>query len=170
MIEHRIEHREHQRFLALKRTFSEENKQDDNGRSISEFWTECYEKDLIAPMMKLCSEKNRETYGLCASLKERKKHFCYGIGVLLGDDADQTELERLIECGYSIWETEPNDYAVFRCVGPDANCLHETWRKFFAEFSPESGYWHTGDTDFELYPEPQEEELFCELWIPIKKK
>lgn len=170
MMKHRIEHREHQRFLTLNRMFSEDNKQDDNGHSIPEFWTECYENDLIVPMMRLCPKENREMYGLCASLKEHKKHFSYGIGVLLDNDADQAELLRLLECGYLIWETEPNDYAVFRCVGPDANCLHETWRKFFEEFSPESGYCHTGDTDFELYPEQEEEGLFCELWIPIKKK
>ena len=168
MMNHRIEHRENQRFITLTGTFSEENKQDDNGRSIPEFWTECYEKDLIAPMMRLCPKQNRELYGLCASLKESKTHFSYGIGVLLDDDADRVELLRLLECGYSIWNTEPNDYAVFRCMGSDANCLNETWRKFYAEFSPESGYMHTGGTDFELYPDREEEGLFCELWIPIK--
>ena len=168
-MDYRIEHKGHRKFLALEGTFSEESKQDDNGRSIPEFWTECYEKNLIAPMMRLCPEGNRETYGLCASLKDRKKHFRYGIGILLDDDADQAELERLLESGYTIWETEPNDYVVFRCVGSDEKCLHETWRKFFGKFSPESGYRHTGDTDFELYPEPEEEGLFCELWIPIKK-
>lgn len=169
MTEYRIERREGQRFLALNRTFAEENKQDENGRSIAEFWTECYEKGLIAPMMRLCPKGNREIYGLCAMLKERKKYFSYGIGVLLDNDADRAEIFRLLECGYSIWETAPNDYAVFRCMGTDAKCLHETWRKFFAEFSPESDYLHTGDTDFELYPEPEEEGLFCELWIPVKK-
>lgn len=168
-MEHRVEHRERQRFLALERMFSEENKRDDNGCSIPEFWTECYEKELIAPMMRLCPEGNREMYGLCASLKDGKKHFRYGIGVLLDNDADQAELLRLLKRGYSIWETEPNDYAVFRCVGPDEKCLHETWRKFFGEFSPESGYRHTGDTDIECYPQREEEGLFCELWIPIKK-
>ena len=168
-MEHRIEHRESQKFLVLDRMFSEESKQDCNGRGIPSFWTECYGNDLIAPMMRLCPEGNRAMYGLCALLKERKKHFRYGIGVLLDNDADQAELKRLLGSGYSIWKTEPNDYVVFRCVGHDEECLHETWRKFFEEFLPESGFLHTGDTDFELYPEPDEEGLFCELWIPIKK-
>ena len=170
MMEHRIERRERRRFLAIERTFSDESKRDEKGRSVVEFWTECHEKDLISPMKRICRKENRETYGLCAMLKERKKYFRYGIGVLLADDADETELARLVKRGYSIWETEPNDYAVFRCVGPDEWCLQETWRKFFEEFSPESGYVHTGDTDFELYPEPEEKGLFCELWVPICKK
>lgn len=167
---HRIEHKERQRFLAIWRTFSEENKKDEQGRTIPEFWTECYEKNFIAPMMGFCSEENKATYGLCTLLEDQKNRFNYGIGVLLNDKADKKELNRLLEKGYSIWKAEPNDYAVFSCMGTDAKCLDEMWHHFFADFSPESGYIHTGDIDFELYPEPKEEGLFCELWIPIKKR
>lgn len=169
MMEHKIERNGIQRFLAINRKFSEESKQDENGLSIPEFWTECYEKELLAPMMRLCS-KNKDIYGLCASLNGEKKYFNYGIGVLLDDETGQIELHRLLESGYSIWETKPNDYAVFRCFGDDATCLHETWKKFFEKFSPENGLLHTGDIDFERYPEQEEDGLFCELWIPIKQK
>lgn len=170
MMEYRIEHRGRERFLALQKTFSEGKKKDENGGTIPEFWTECHEKDLIAPMMMFSSKKGKSLYGLCASLKECKKHFNYGIGVLLDEDVDQVVLTPFLERGYSIWETEPNDFVVFRCVGQDATCLDDAWNHFFKKFSHESGYSHTGDTDFELYPEQDENGLFCELWIPIKKK
>ena len=168
-MDHRMEHRGHQKFLALVRTFSEENKRDDGGRSIPEFWTECYENDLIEPMKRLRREGDVYVYGLCRSLEERKRYFHYAIGVLLAEDADEAQLERFLAGGYSLWETEPSDYAVFQCIGPDEKCLHEIWSKFFGEFSPATGYRHTGDTDFERYPEPEEDGLFCELWIPVKK-
>ena len=83
--------------------------------------------------------------------------------------ADFAELEKLLSNGYSIWETEPADYAVFKCVGPDGNCIGETWSKFFKEFAPQAGYMQTDDTDYEIYYENGESGLFCELWVPVKK-
>ena len=42
------------------------------------------------------------------------------------DDIDITKLEQFTNNGYSIWETEPVDYAVFKCFGSDGDCLVET--------------------------------------------
>ncbi len=67
--------------------------------------------------------------------------------------------------GYTIWDTRPADYVVFKCFGPDSDCLGETWSKFFKEFSPQ-----TDDTDYEIYFENGEKDLFCELWIPVRKE
>ena len=168
-MDYRIEHREHQKFLAFVRTFLSENKSDNNGHSIPDFWTECYERNLIAPMQALRREGKRDLYGLCASLKGSETHFNYGIGILLDEDADQTELARMLENGYSIWETEPSEYAVFKCLGTDVDSLNATWGQFFKEFIPQTGYTHMNETDYEVYPENGEEGLFCELWIPVKK-
>ena len=160
---YRIQHKERQRFLALVRTFSNES------RKVPDFWTECHEKNLIAPMQALRREGKRALYGLCSLLKDRDAHFNYGIGIPIDEDTDQTQLARMIGNGYSIWETEPNDYAVFECFGADSRCLDETWSKFFKEFVPQTGYTQAEDTDYEVYPENGEKGLFCELWIPVKK-
>ncbi len=72
--------------------------------------------------------------------------------------------------GYTIWDTRPADYVVFKCFGPDSDCLGETWSKFFKEFSPQTGYVQTDDTDYEIYFENGEKDLFCELWIPVRKE
>ena len=104
-----------------------------------------------------------------AKQKDSKTHFNYGIGIELDKDTDQKELERFIKNGYSIWKTEPVDYAVFKCFGPDGNCLGETWSKFFNEFVPQTGYMQTDDTDYEIYFDNGESGLFCELWVPVKK-
>lgn len=45
IMDYRMEHREHQQFLALVRAFPNEISGDDNDHSISDFWTECYEKN-----------------------------------------------------------------------------------------------------------------------------
>ena len=169
IMDYRIEHKESQRFIALVRSFSNETSNDDNDHSIPDFWAECSEKDLIEPMKLLCAEGKRDLYGLCSPVKDNETHFNYGIGIMVDENTDHTKLEHLIQNGYSIWETEPADYAVFKCFGPDGDCLGETWNKFFKEFVPQTGYMQTDDTDYEIYFENGENGLFCELWVPVKQ-
>ena len=59
---------------------------------------------------------------------------------------------------------------VFDCVGEDGDCISQTWEKFYKEFLPQMGYEADSETDYEIYPENGRPGLFCELWIPIKKK
>ncbi|MDE5589342.1 MAG: AraC family transcriptional regulator [Acetatifactor sp.] len=169
IMDYRIEHRESQQFLALVRAFSNESSNDDNGRSIPDFWTECWDKNLIDPMKSLRAEGKRDLYGLCSPLKDSETHFNYGIGIMVDENTDTTKMEHFTKNGYVIWETEPADYAVFKCVGPDGDCLGETWNKFFKEFVPQTGYTQTDDTDYEIYFEKGESGVFCELWVPVKK-
>lgn len=169
VMDYRIEHREHQEFLALTKAFPNEIINDDDDHSIPDFWTECSDKNLIEPMKLLRAEGKRDLYGLCSPVRDNETHFNYGIGIILDKNTDTTNLEHFIENGYSIWKTKPVDYAVFQCFGSDGNCLGETWSKFFKEFVPQTGYTQTDDTDYEIYFEKGECGLFCELWIPVKK-
>ena len=169
IMDYRIEHREHQQFIALVRSFPNEITNDDNDHSVPDFWTECYEKNLIDPMRSLRPEGKRDLYGLCSPAKESETHFNYGIGIIVDSDTDAAKSNQLLNSGYQIWETEPADYAVFKCSGTDGSSLGETWSKFYKEFAPQTGYVQTDDTDFEIYYENGEKNLFCELWIPVRK-
>lgn len=168
IMDYRIEHRESQQFVALVRAFPNEIINDDNDHSIPDFWAECYEKNLIEPIRSMRAEGKRDLYGLC-SPKNNETHFNYGIGIAIDENTDTAKLEHFIQNGYSIWKTEPADYAVFKCFGSDGDCLGETWSKFFKEFVPQTGYTQTDDTDYEIYFENGESGLFCELWVPVKK-
>ncbi|MDE5782537.1 MAG: AraC family transcriptional regulator [Lachnospiraceae bacterium] len=169
IMDYRMEHRGRQQFIALVKAFPNEIINDDNDYSIPDFWTKCSERNLIEPMKLLRKEGKRDLYGLCSPVKDNETHFNYGIGIMIDDDTDITKLEQFTNNGYSIWETKPVDYAVFKCFGSDGNCLGETWSKFFKEFVPQTGYTQTGDTDYEIYFENGESGLFCELWVPVKK-
>ena len=169
IMDYRMEHREGQQFLALTRAFPNEIINDDNDHNIPDFWEECGKKNLIGPMTLLRREGRRDVYGMCSPVKEDETHFYYGIGVIIDEDTDTAKLEQFTENGYSVWKTEPSDYAVFKCFGSDGNCLGETWEKFYKEFSPQTGYVQTDDTDFEIYFEKGESGLFCELWVPVRK-
>lgn len=168
IMDYRIEHKEHQQFIALVRTFPNEVINDDNDHSIPDFWVECSEKNLVEPMKALRMEGKRDLYGLCGPAKESETHFSYGIGIAIDENTDVTKLEHFINHGYSIWKTEPADYAVFPCVGSDGDCIGETWSRFYEEFVPQTGYMQTDDTDYEMYLENGESDLFCELWVPVK--
>ncbi len=169
IMNYRINSRGDQRFIALVRAFPNEIINDKNDHSISDFWAECYEKNLIKRIRLLRKEGKRDLYGLCSPVAKNETHFNYGIGVIIDKETDVSELNEVLDSGYSIWQTEPMDYAVFKCFGTDSVCIGETWSKFFKEFVPQTGYIQTDDTDYEIYPEKGEEGLFCELWIPVKK-
>ena len=169
IMDYRMEHREPQKFLAMVRAFSNEIINDDNDHSIPDFWSECYGKNLVEPMKQLRKEGKRDVYGLCSPAKENETHFDYGIGVIIDEDTNSTGIKKLLDNGYSLWETTAADYAVFQCLGTDGDCISEMWSKFYKEFSPQTGYVQTDDTDYEIYFEKGKEGLFCELWIPVKK-
>ncbi len=170
MMDYRMEHRERQKFIALVREFPNEVAGDDNDHSIPDFWSECGRKNRVEPMQSLRPEGKRDVYGLCSPMKDTETHFRYGIGVMLDGDTDEEGAARLLEDGYTLWETEPADYAVFSCIGTDGDCLGETWEKFFKEFVPQTGYVQTDGSDYEIYFENGRNNLFCELWVPVKKK
>ena len=169
IMDYRMEHRKPQQFLAMVRAFSNEIINDDNDHSIPDFWTECYDKNLVEPMKQLRKEGKRDIYGLCSPAKENETHFDYGIGVIIDEDTDSAGVKKLLDNGYSLWESAAADYAVFQCLGTDGDCIGEMWSKFYKEFSPQTGYVQTDDTDYEIYFEKGREGLFCELWIPVKK-
>lgn len=169
-MDYRMEHRESQQFLAMVRAFPNEIINDDNDHSIPDFWTECDEKNLFESMKLLRPEGKRDLYGLCSPAKSNETHFNYGIGIVVDEDTDPAGMKKLLEKGYSLWDVTPADYAVFKCIGPDGDCIGETWSKFYKEFSPQTGYVQTDDTDFEIYPEKGEDGLVCELWVPVKKE
>lgn len=166
-MDYRIEHIPAKTFLSLTRTFSTETSLDENSRSIPDFWTECYDQHLVEPLRSLLPAGKRDLYGLCTPAKEQDTHFVYGIGILLSDDVDSAAADALLTEGYTLWQTEPSEYAVFPCRGADGACIGETWDRFYHEFLPQTGCRQTDLTDWELYPEVSPG-LFCELYIPIK--
>lgn len=169
IMDYRIEHKERQQFIALVQSFPNEIINDEKDHSISDFWSECYEKNLIEPMKLLRTEGKRDLYGLCSPVTDNENNFHYGIGIVVDENTDHTNLEQFTQNGYSFWETESADYAVFKCFGSDGDCLSKTWSKFFKEFVPQTGYTQTDDTDYEIYFEHGERDLFCELWVPVKQ-
>lgn len=69
IMDYRIEHKEKQKFIAVERAFPSDITGGNHDHSIRDFWTECYEKDLIEPMKALRPEGKRDIYGICTPPK-----------------------------------------------------------------------------------------------------
>ena len=167
---YRIVQTKEQKFIAVVRSFFNEIINDEENHEIPDFWGECHDKNLVEPLRNLRPDGKKDLYGLCSPTKEGESTFEYGIGVLIDEETKGFNAEEMKQAGYCIWDVKPGTYVVFDCVGEDGDCISDTWSKFYKEFLPQMGYEAEAETDYEIYFESGRKGLFCELWIPVKKK
>ncbi len=168
IMEYRIVKKEAMKFIALVRSFPNEIINDETDHSIPDFWDECHARGLTEPMRRLYPEGKRNLYGLCSPKTDDDNRFRYGIGILMDETVPLPGAEELSAAGFTLWEVEPAEYAVFLCKGTDGDCITQAWNRFYREFLPQTGYRQSEQTDFELYPEQDQDGIFCELWIPVE--
>ena len=167
---YRMEEKAGQSFLCLKKAFLNEIINEEGNHDIPDFWDDCIEKKCLKAMEILRPEGKQDFYGLCSPTTESSKTFDYGIGILMDEETTKIDFEEWEQRGYSIWNTTPQQYVVFECMGKDGECIGEAWNRFFKEYVPQTGYQPTDGTDYELYLDQGKEGLFCELWIPVCKE
>ncbi|MCR5327893.1 MAG: AraC family transcriptional regulator [Saccharofermentans sp.] len=168
-MDYKIVQTEQKKFIALTRSFSNEIINDDDNHEIPDFWGECNSNNMLAPIWMLREDGKRDLYGLCSQTRGDSDTFEYGIGILVDNDTAEFDLAELEKKGFKMWTVNPATYVVFDCIGTDGDCIGEMWSKFFKEFLPQMGYEAGDEADYEIYYENGPENLFCELWIPIKK-
>ena len=169
-MDYRIVQTKEQKFIALARSFSNEIINDEENHEIPDFWEECHDKNLVELLRNLRPDGKKNLYGLCTPMREGEDTFQYGIGVLIDEETKDFDAEEMKSAGYCIWDVKPGTYVVFDCIGEDGDCISDTWSKFYKEFLPQMGYEAEAETDYEIYFEQGRKGLFCELWIPVKKK
>lgn len=169
-MDYKIVQTKEQKFIAVVRSFRNEIINDEENHDIPDFWDECGAKRVFDRICGLRPDGKRDLYGLCTPTKEEEGTFDYGIGVLIDEetaDFDPVEMEK---AGYRIWHVKAGTYAVFECIGDDGDCISTTWERFFKEFLPQMGYEMSPETDYEIYFENKKDGVFCELWIPVRKR
>ena len=169
-MDYRIVQTKEQKFIALVRSFRNEIINDDDNHEIPDFWGECNEKQMLAPIWMLRPDGKRDLYGLCTPTKEGEGTFDYGIGMKIDEDTADFDVAKMEQAGFRIWDVKPGTYVVFECMGEDGDCIRDMWERFYQEFLPQMGYESEEETDYELYFDNGRSGLFCELWIPIRKK
>lgn len=160
VMEYRIEERERFQLLAKVQTFRNESISEEGNTELPDFWKQCGQSGVFDVLGK--HAKKHDTYGVCGPISKESKCFDYGIAMEYegGEVPD----------GYRVLEVKPTLWAVFQCKGTDGSCIAVTWDRIYKEFLPGSEYNLLDDTDFELYPEDNSSDSFCEIWIPVEKK
>ena len=160
VMDYKIIERESFKLLAKVESFRNESISEEGNTEIPDFWKRSGEMGVFEVLKN--NTVKHVVYGVCAPISKQSKHFDYGIAMEYegGNTPD----------GYRIWEVKPTLWAVFKCIGEDGACIGETWNKIFKEFLPSSEYNMLDDTDFELYPDNNNSDFFCEIWIPVQKK
>ncbi len=171
-MDYKIVQTKDQKFIALVRTFRNEIINDDDNHEIPDFWGEVNANQMLSPIWMLREDGKRDLYGLCTptNAEDTKGSFDYGIGIIADEDTadfDEAELEK---AGFRIWNVKAGTYVVFECVGENGDCITETWARFYKEFLPQMGYEAEDETDYEKYFDQGKKGVFCELWIPVRKK
>ena len=159
-MEYKIVEREKFKLLAKVEAFRNESVSEKGNTDIPDFWTKCRADGVFEVLRQ--HTKEHDVYGACSQISKESEYFDYGIGMLY-DGGEVPE-------GYHIWEITPTLWAVFQCIGTNAECIGETWDRIFKEFLPGSDYNMLDAVDFELYPENNDTDCFCEIWIPVEKK
>lgn len=157
MIQYRIEERTPFKVVAHVKAFPNTIIGDGENKDIPNFWSDLINSGKLDALK--AHGKSSSLYGLCEALDKTAQTFNYGVGVV-------TELETA-PMGLELWDVKPTLWAVFECIGNDANCIGDTWDKIFKEFLPNAPYDMLDDVDFERYPENSSKGVFCEIWIPV---
>jgi AraC family transcriptional regulator len=160
MMEYKIVEREPFQLLAKVRQFRNEIISEKGNQEIPEFWKKSGKEGVFEVLNRYA--KNHNVYGPCAPISKESPYFDYGIGM----EYDGGEVPE----GFQLWQVKPTLWAVFPCVGDDGSCIANTWDRIMKEFLPGSDYSILDDIDFELYPEKNEDHVFCEIWLPVEKK
>ena len=168
-IDYRIVQTEKKKFIALVRQFKNEIINDEANHDVADFWGEVNANQMLSPIWMLREDGKRDLYGLCSPTTEESDTFEYGIGIIVDEDTAEYDEEDLKKKGFRIWDVNPGTYVVFDCIGEDGDCITKTWSLFYKEFLPQMGYESSQETDYELYFDGGKG-VFCELWIPNKKK
>lgn len=168
-MDYRMEEREMQSFLCCRNAFSNESMNEEGNHQIPDFWDECHRKKLLEPLYQLRPQGKRDLYGLCSPTIKGNNTFDYGIGVILDEETHDFNQREMEQKGYHVWTVEKQLYVVFECFGETGGCIRDAWNRFYQEFLPQMGYAISDHTDYEIYYEKSKPNLFCELWIPVKK-
>lgn len=159
LMDYKIEKKEAFKVLANKKVFSYENAKE----VVPLFWQEHYKEGL--------GKWISGQYGINIDVTMGNDSFDY----LIADDyKDGMEVPEALE----VCEIPEFTWAVFPCVGPCPKTLQDANIKIFTEWLPAlKEYEFAAGYCVEMYDDPmkykngtQDDNYYCEIWIPVKQK
>ena len=129
-----------------------------NFKEIPLFWQETMQDGTWQKLMPIADDKKYPgCFGVCMNYDSSEDKFDYVIGV--SSKAESGD--------YKSFSIPADTYAVFGPVALDT--LQDLWKRIFSEWLPATEYEIADGPQIEYYPPTNDNQVVCEVWIPIKK-
>lgn len=134
--------------------------ENENNRTIPEFWTKCHADGTVKRLLELTSDKSK-ILGICYSNPHSSEStFEYSVAAIIDDSREIPE-------EFTVNEIPSCTWAVFKCSGELPAAVQELWHRICTEFLPSSDYEITCEMDIEAY---STDNYYYEIWVPVVKK
>lgn len=129
-----------------------------NFKEIPLFWQQTMEDGSFNGMIKHAQDS--KCLGVCMPMDvNQDTSFDYIIGAFSKEPVE----------GYSNYEVQAHEWAVFELEGPMHEVLQATWKRIFSEWFPQTGFNHADLPELEVYFDGDltAKDYYMEIWIPI---
>ena len=150
-------------FKVLEKREVHSVSEDQNNRTIPEFWERAHKDGTIEKLIAASSGKTN-IYGICyANPHKDESTFDYSIAVEYDGTSSIPE-------GFTVNEIPARTWAVFPCSGAMPEAIQELWHRICTEFFPSSSYEPTYEMDIEVYTDGDmtSDSYRSEIRVPVK--
>ncbi len=147
--------------VGMKRTYNCQN--GENLQGIPLFWDEVNRQGIDEQLFALNDGQIKGVLGVCVPDENYKENNL--MDYWIGTDHIGNVPENLLAM-----EVPASKWVVFEVHGPMPDAMQNAWKQIFSEWFPSNPYEPAGTAELEVYTEedPSSENLYSEIWIPIK--
>ncbi|MFJ7667404.1 effector binding domain-containing protein [Lysinibacillus sp. NPDC097195] len=147
--------------VGIKRTYN--CQKGENLQGIPLFWDEVNRQGMDEQLFALNNGQIKGVLGVCVPDENYKENnlIDYWIGTEHIGDVPDNMLSM---------EVPASKWVVFEVHGPMPHAMQNAWKQIFSEWFPSNPYEPAGTAELEVYTDedPTSEDLYSEIWIPIK--
>lgn len=147
--------------VGVKRTYNCQT--GENLQGIPQFWNELNGQGMDEQLFTLNNGQIKGVLGVCVPDENYKDNHLIDYWIATDHVGEVPENMLAMEVPASKW-------VVFEVRGPMPDAMQNAWKKIFTEWFPSNPYEPAGTAELEVYTDedPSSENLYSEIWIPIK--
>lgn len=147
--------------VGVKRTYNCQT--GENLQGIPQFWNELNGQGMDEQLFTLNNGQIKGVLGVCVADENYKDNSLIDYWIATNHVGEVPENMLAMEVPASKW-------VVFEVRGPMPDAMQNAWKKIFSEWFPSNPYEPAGTAELEVYTDedPTSENLYSEIWIPIK--
>lgn len=147
--------------VGVKRTYNCQT--GENLQGIPQFWNELNGQGMDEQLFTLNNGQIKGVLGVCVPDENYKDNSLIDYWIATNHVGEVPENMLAMEVPASKW-------VVFEVRGPMPDAMQNAWKKIFSEWFPSNPYEPAGTAELEVYTDedPTSENLYSEIWIPIK--